>query len=614
MEEDVRNIINNKSEEIHSPQSQPNGRDPAQPPSPEPDLDEVKDRHRDLSEEVARLTELKRKVVAGELEALLFEAELREVADKYKKSKGTTVSKLAAAVEQRLRPPMSLEGAEAWLAEGRTQRDEVLQIAETGGLLWHDADRQAFATIQRGGHRETWNVRSRDYKLYLVAEYRRRHGRVPAGQAIHEALDAIEAAALDGAEHEAFVRVAGDDLKSPEKIYLDLVDESRSVVEIDADGWQIISNPPVHFFRPKGLRGLPSPKRSNVGAGIRKLRALVNVTGDAFILYVSWMFACLWPSGPYTILVLTGEHGTAKTTAAEVARESTDPGKVKIAGPPRNEENMIISARNRRVMVYDNFSKMPGWLADALCRMATGAGLETRALYTDNDQNLIAVERPVVITAIPEFVASRADFADRTLCLVLEPIPEDQRRTEEEIWAAFEVAAPEILGSLLAGVSLALRERRRIAAAMKQKPRMADFAALAEAAAPAFGWTAADFRRAYKGNQQEAVDRVLEADPVAEAINEFARQAYGWGERTWEGTMTALLEEIGRLVAEETRRERSWPKDATRLSGRLRRAAPALRTKGITMKFVRKHDDPLPDGRRPVRRIVKMRVEAEASG
>jgi putative DNA primase/helicase len=221
-----------------------------------------------------------------------------------------------------LRPPMSLKDAEAWLAERRTQRDEVLQIAETGGVLWHDADRQAFATIQRGRHSETWNVRSRDYKLYLVAEYRRQHGRVPGDQASHEALDAIEAAALDGAEHEAFVRVAGDDPKSPEKIYLDLVDESWRVVEIDARGWQIISNPPVHFFPPKGLRGLPPPKRINIGTGIRKLQALVNVTGDAFIMHVSWMFACLWPSGPYTILVLTGEHGTAKTTAAEVARES----------------------------------------------------------------------------------------------------------------------------------------------------------------------------------------------------------------------------------------------------------------------------------------------------
>ena len=164
-------------------------------------------------------------------------------------------------------------------------------------------------------------LRSRDYKLYLVAEYRRQHGRVPGVKRVMKRSPRSRRRPLTALNMKLLCRVGGDDPKSPEKTYLDLVDESWRVVEIDARGWQIISNPPVHFFPPKGLRGLPPPKRINIGTGIRKLQALVNVTGDAFIMYVSWMFACLWPSGPYTILVLTGEHGTAKATAAEVARE-----------------------------------------------------------------------------------------------------------------------------------------------------------------------------------------------------------------------------------------------------------------------------------------------------
>jgi hypothetical protein len=72
--------------------------------------------------------------------------------------------------------------------------------------------------------------------------------------------------------------------------------------------------------------------------------------------------------------------------------------------------------------------------------------------------------------------------------------------------------------------------------------------------------------------------------------------------------MTALLEEIGKLVAEETRREKAWPRDAARLSGRLRRAAPALRARGVTMKFERKREA-LPDGSSYVRRMVTIRAE-----
>ena len=91
MEQDIRNPIN-KAEEVHSRQPQRNGRDSAPSPSSELNLDEVKDRHRDLRDEVARLAELKRKAVAGELEALVYEAELREVADKYKKEQRNDAS------------------------------------------------------------------------------------------------------------------------------------------------------------------------------------------------------------------------------------------------------------------------------------------------------------------------------------------------------------------------------------------------------------------------------------------------------------------------------------------------------------------------------------------
>jgi hypothetical protein len=99
---------------------------------------------------------------------------------------------------------------------------------------------------------------------------------------------------------------------------------------------------------------------------------------------------------------------------------------------------------------------------------------------------------------------------------------------------------------------------------------------------------------------------VIEADPVAEAVIEFARQAYSWAadpadpttrSRVWKGTASSLLEQISKLVPEDTRRERRWPKDGTRLSGCLRRAAPALRTKGIKVDFSRERPD-LPGGRK----------------
>ena len=52
---------------------------------------------------------------------------------------------------------------------------------------------------------------------------------------------------------------------------------------------------------------------------------------------------------------------------------------------------------------------------------------------------------------------------------------------------------------------------------------------------------------------------------------------------TWEGTATDLLAAVNGETTDAVRRERKWPKDGRALSGRLRRATPALRRIGITV-------------------------------
>jgi len=50
---------------------------------------------------------------------------------------------------------------------------------------------------------------------------------------------------------------------------------------------------------------------------------------------------------------------------------------------------------------------------------------------------------------------------------------------------------------------------------------------------------------------------------------------------TWTGTATDLLELLGRIVGEKATKAKTWPVDAARLSGKLRRAATFLREVGI---------------------------------
>ena len=98
-------------------------------------------------------------------------------------------------------------------------------------------------------------------------------------------------------------------------------------------------------------------------------------------------------------------------------------------------------------------SGLPPWLSDALCRIATGGGWAARQLYTDADEVLLDVQRPIALNGI-ESMVRRPDLGERSIIVNLQPINETERQTEKELWAAFAKQRPIILGGLLNAVSV----------------------------------------------------------------------------------------------------------------------------------------------------------------
>src|SRR5213078_5023396 len=147
-------------------------------------------------------------------------------------------------------------------------------------------------------------------------------------------------------------------------------------------------------------------------------------------------------------------------------------------------------------LAFDNVSGLQAWISDTLCRLATGGGFAVRQLYTDQDEVLFDATRPVILNGIEDIV-TRPDLADRAVLLTLEPIPEERRRAEVELWAAFEAERPRILGVLLDAVVEGLK--RLPETRLEKLPRMADFALWATACEGAL-WAEGAFGAAYSSN------------------------------------------------------------------------------------------------------------------
>ena len=304
-----------------------------------------------------------------------------------------------------------------------------------------------------------------------------------------------------------------------------------------ADGWSVVDRPSIHFRRPQGLLPLPMPSRDG---SIDPLRSYVNRTDSDFRLLIAWLATGLRPIGPYPILALYGEQGSAKSTLARITRLLIDPQDAALLAEPRSTRDLMVTAVNGWLVSFDNISVVPAWLSDSLCRLASGGSFATRLLSND-ERSVINAQRPVILNGIEDFVR-RGDLADRGVFLHLPPIGPARRRNEREFWASFQHDHPRIFGGVLDLVvgglpGLPLNRSEGVTA-------LADFAAFGEAVGRGMGWPAGSFLSAYNDNRRDATMATLEDSLVAEALVALC----GTVVTQWSGTPTELHSVLTQIV------------------------------------------------------------------
>ena len=465
------------------------------------------------------------------------------------------------------------------MSDGPTQSQLLVGLADSCELF-RSEDSETFATLRApAGHFETWPIRSAMFKRWLIREFYPTHGKPPGSGALEDALKTLEARAqFEGLTEPVFRRAAG----WGGNIYLDLVNDAWEVIEISATEWKVLKQAPVKFVRAPGMLALP---RALTTGCIDDLKKVINYTNERnFILIVAWLLAALRPTGPYPVLVILGEHGAAKTSMMRSSRTLVDPSSVPVRTAPRCEEDLMIAARNSWVIAFDNLSKLPDWLSDALCRLATGGGLTKRRLYTDADEQLLNAQRPVILNSI-EAVAERTDLVDRAIFIELGQIPDSERRTEAELNNTFRNLAGGILGALYTAACEGLKNLPNTK--LPYLPRMADFATWVTACESALGWQAGLFLDTYNSNRRGAVEKAIDVDVIASSIRVLMD-----GRGVWEGTATELLDDLEKLTDQRTRKAKAWPKTSGWLSQKMKRSVTFLRAIGIEIVFPKDGDNP----------------------
>lgn len=451
-----------------------------------------------------------------------------------------------------------------------SQATLLIELADRQVDVVAGADGRTYA-VRRGGARIAFPLLRKDgLRAQLARQYYAEHQSVPSQSALTDAISVLEGRAMDQTPQDINLRLATHRAENGDQVVIDLGTPDGRCVVAGPDGWHLTNQSPVLFRRTRLTSPMPDPgPAGHTDQGLAALRGLLNVDEHHFRLIVGWLVAGLMPDIPHPILAAKGEQGTGKSTALAMLINLVDPSPAPLRSLPKDIKTWATVASASWAVCLDNVSTIPAWLSDTLCKGVTGDGLIDRALYSDDDVSVLSFRRLIALTSI-DTGSLASDLSERMLTAEFLPIKGDQRRTDAEVKKAFNQAAPGIRAALLDLLCRVLAELPNTH--LSELPRMADFARILGALDTVMGW---DTLATYKAASEVSSADLLDAKPFTSAVADFVDQ-----KGSWTGSISELLD----LIPAPEVRPRSWPIDATRASGQLKRDAPVLRGIGITVE------------------------------
>lgn len=489
------------------------------------------------------------------------------------------VEKIVKEAEIYTPPPQTAHATEDEEGESGSSKDslasQLVAFALARVELFHDDNNEGFALVNE--LQETYRLISPRFKTWLVASFYETTAKAARDQSVREALTVLDGLAINRADKKTtFTRVAQLDDGA---IYVDLAQQGSSLAaKIEAGHWSLVQQHDVRFLRPESMRPLPAPV-VQPSISIEDLWRFVNVPDNARLLVLAWLLECLRPEGAFPVLEILGEAGSAKSTTQRYLRMLIDPNASNLRSPPKTVEDLFVSAGVNWLVSFENVSHLSAPLQDGLCVLATGGGYAKRKLYSDGEESVINVMRPVVLNGISACVTAH-DLIDRSICI--EPQRIQVRREDVQLEREFDEAYPALLGSLFQLMAYTLQALPETQLPPSENIRMAGFARLGVAMERVLNAPQGEFLRQFHAARSESISRTIDSSPVAIAVIDWFENQARQGREMPVKTLFIEVERYKPLGAD------AWPRTAKGFGDALRRAATSLRYVGIEVKSLGK--------------------------
>jgi len=451
-------------------------------------------------------------------------------------------------------------------------------VEETERIYYKDQNNTPRIWIDDEGIFKNYKIKSTPFRYYLNKRFFQTFGKGLKSENLKDAILTFETFAINSQTINVYTRVA----PNKESIYVDLCNDKHQSVKIDKNGkgYTIQEKTPPMFKRPKHMQALPLPqayddddlndgkiayfspptliikqdtKNTEVGGYNRHiLQSLPSLASQKYPYLLSLQqFMSLKPTDfflnlthivntfdverPQTLLSVSGEKGSGKSTVSKCNKSILDPSITLTMDMPKSRDELLQTLDHHHYPCFDNVSYLSREFSDIFCRVLTGAGTSKRMLWTDDEEFIRALLTAINLNGINVCV-TREDLLERSILTFAVSIS-DNRKTEAELKEKFEKTLPYVLHDLYNLVSEVMKLLKTIKP--KELFRMADFCKLGCCVAEAMGYGQDFFIETYRQKLNDQIKEAIYNHTLGNVLLSFMED-----KAEWKGSSTNLFTAI----------------------------------------------------------------------
>ncbi len=267
------------------------------------------------------------------------------------------------------------------------------------------------------------------------------------------------------------------------------------------------------------------------------VKATFNVHSEDLLRFLAHLCCFFLPHINIPIMVMSGGHGTAKTTNTKKIISLADPSHIDVVAMPKDEQGLTALLAGKELIGLDNIGKLSHKFSDKFCIACTGGFDPQRQYYTNANLLSIPLKCNIIINGIGTLI-TRPDLAERSNVIYYDKI--STRLTDSQVWEQFNAMKPQLLGSIFNVLRIGLPLVDSVLNDTAELPRMAEFAKYGAAFIKAMGLDPIQFVNEYKASCAAFVGDCAEMDEFNSLLKGFLKDRGGY----YCETATKLLDDL----------------------------------------------------------------------